>query len=504
MKLKERFQKIANSKSKAFLMLCFCFLTALIFFTAFDFGRSLLFTFYVLAFVPLFLLIFFWNKKCVRLVLLGGLVFILGGIRVFLSSPLIDKNHIAYYNGQSKEFTAVVAGEPDARMSYVNYTLAAVDGPEGKVLLKSRLYPRYEYGDVLKVNCLLKDVENFDDKFHYDKYLALDDVYSICSYASVKKIGGNQGNFFLSAIFKAKRKIADRVEGLWPEPRAGFMAGLLYGDRAGLSDELTENFNRAGITHIIAISGYNISLIVTLMMGLLIFSGLYRQQAFWFVLFGVFIFTIFAGASASVVRAAVMGGLVLLSKYLGRASSVGNIIVFAVVLMASVNPLILLYDAGFQLSLLATLGLVYLYPLLDKKFFEKFSFLNHYGFLKETILATLSATILTLPLILYGFERLSLVSLPVNLLVLWIIPWLMLGGFCATALSFIFYPLGKIIAWLSGEGLDYIIKIAEVFGKPSWSSLPLTIPLWLLVVLYLFMFVVILNARGILKKEFEN
>jgi len=504
------------NKNKIFLLFCFAFVGGVIIASVFDFSREYLYLF-IGGLIFVITQLFFWKNYKQRLVIFIIVFLFLGITRYVLFKPIIDKNHIAYYNEQSQEFIGQITTEPDVRIGYVNYIVEVKDNRQGRVQIKTKLYPRYSYGEIIKIKCKLQAPKNFN-KFNYQKYLARYKVYSVCYYPIINTVKGSldfvsfhstplemteediQSNglkiIFFKKIYQFKKIIANRIDQLWSEPKASFMAGLLYGSRSGLPAELTENFNRTGITHIIAISGYNITIIVVVMMSVLINAGFYRQQAFWINLIGIFLFVIFTGGSASVTRAAIMGSLVLLGQYLGRLSQIGSTMMLALVIMLIINPLVLFYDAGFQLSFIATLGLVYISPKLESglkknwvvnhpiKFYQKI--LDN---LITVLTATLSAIIATLPLILYQFGRLSIVAPLANVLILWIIPFLMLLGFLAVILSFIFYPLGLLIAYLAGLGLDYIIFITNTLGELSWASVELEIPLILTMLLYVFMLI---------------
>jgi len=153
------------------------------------------------------------------------------------------------------------------------------------------------------------------------------------------------------------------------------------------------------------------------------------------------------------------------------------------------NPYILLWDAGFQLSFLATLGLVYVSPVLSAVIPQAEN--KWIVALREPLVSTLSAIIATLPLILYQFGRLSLVAPLVNVLVLWSIPWLMLFGFVSLVLGFIFYPVGQLVAWVAGFGLRYVIMVVDFFGNKSWSAVTFQVPWWAMVAMYLALVIVI-------------
>ena len=116
-----------------------------------------------------------------------------------------------------------------------------------------------------------------------------------------------------------------------------------------------------------AVSGYNVTVIVTFLMAVLLAGGIGRKRSFWIVCATVVLFVFFTGASASVVRAALMGVIFLTAKQIGRPGSTGIAVVFAAALMALLNPYIILWDAGFQLSFLSTTGLIYLSPIFARE-----------------------------------------------------------------------------------------------------------------------------------------
>jgi competence protein ComEC len=286
--------------------------------------------------------------------------------------------------------------------------------------------------------------------------------------------------FLMSRILNVKGLVAEKVNQLWHEPHASFMAGLLYGYRGGLGS-LNEAFNRTGVTHIIAISGYNISIVASILFAVLV-KGFWinRKKAFWGILIGIGLFVLFTGASASVVRAGIMGSLVLLARQLGRQKAIANVLALTALLMTLHNPFVLLWDAGFQLSFVAVVGLIYLAPLLAPKF-EKIP--EAFG-LRESVVSTLSAIIATLPLIAYQFGRVSLVALPANILILWLIPFLMMLGFLAVMLSFIFMPVAQVIAWIAWAGLSYIILVVKWLSGLGFASVSVVVPFVVVLVLY--------------------
>ncbi len=465
---------IINSKSKSFLFFCFSFLLGVFIASILQLQSGFLYL-YLSLFISLSLIISFWRKHTHRFIFLCLFFLIIGLARYVFAFPTTLPQE------GEQTFTGIVAAEPDVRVDGVNYMIEESGIGKGeRVLAKASLYPRFEYGDELQVNCKLKKPDGM--------YYARQGAFLFCERPDITKIASDKGNFLMAKILALKHIVAERVNRLWHEPQASFMAGLLYGYRGGLGD-LNDLFNRTGVTHIVAISGYNISIIAMVLCTICVQLYIPRKKAFWLVSTGIVLFVIFTGAGASVVRAGIMGLIVLFAKQIGRMSQAGRVLVFTAVLMCLQNPLVLVWDAGFQLSFVATLGLVYLSPIVEKRLLwmpTKFG-------LRESASSTLSAISATLPLILYQFGRLSIVAPIVNVLILWTIPYIMLTGFLAVIGSFIFYPLGKLISWLALLGLDYIIEIVKWFGSFSFAAVDLTIPAWLMFGLYIGMIYLVIQ-----------
>ena len=474
-----RLSVIVASKSKTFLAFCFFFLLGIALGSLIN-QRVPFVYFYLLPFIALALLIVFWENRGVRFIVFSLLITLFSFFRYSFALPPTD---FKLPTGK-QTFTAFVAAEPDVRQDGVRY-IVEIQNAEfrmqnkfDRVYFTSSLYPRYQYGDVLGVTCRLERPEPIDG-FRYDMYLARLGVFAICRNPAFTKVGDGGGNVIMGKILSFKDNVSKRVNTLWHEPYAGFVAGLLYGYRGGLG-ALTEQFNRTGVSHIIAISGYNISIIVKYLLVISSYLWIPRKKAFYLVTALIVVFVLFVGAGGSVVRAGVMGCLVLLAKQVGRLNRIGNAMALAAVLMAPHNPFVLVWDAGFQLSFLATLGIIYLPPLVAGQM-QKIPLPDG---LKEIIVSTLAAIVATLPLILFQFGRLSLVAPVVNVLILWIIPWVMLGGLVSLVLSFVFFPLGQVLAWVTLILMKYVTTIVSWFSSLPWSAVDFHLPWWLMLSLY--------------------
>lgn len=389
---------------------------------------------------------------------------------MYLSRPSSDIGHIISYNGKETVFRGIVREDPDTRSDHVKLSISVEEAEglpaEGTVLARASLYPRYDYGDRIEVKCRLEEPGMIDD-FDYGKYLSRYDIYSVCYSPSIRLISKGGGDAAVGAILKIKARFMEAVNEILPEPQSSFLAGLLLGAKKGMSKELMDDFSATGITHIVAVSGYNITIIAAIVMKVCQALYISRKRSFWISCGAILFFTVLTGASAAVVRSAIMGVLVLLAIRTGRMGRITNSIVLAALLMLIANPKILAFDAGFQLSFLATLGLVFVTPILDR-YLKKWP--SRFG-IKEAFSTTLAAIIMTTPLILYQFGRLSLIAPLANIMVLPFIPINMLIGFIASLGGLAWVPFGRAIGWISWLLLSYIIRTAGILASFGLSSI---------------------------------
>lgn len=351
-----------------------------------------------------------------------------------------------------------------------------------KTLVVTDAFPRHDYGEKLSLEGKVKLPKSYED-FDYISFLAKDQIYTIMFRPAMEPItpqlgfGESLRISFYRVIFKIKSYFETSLQLAVKEPQTSFLSGILLGSRQDIPQDLKEDFAKVGLTHILAISGYNIAIIGTAFSWLLLWFWR-RTVAFWFSLAAVAIFTILTGASASVVRAAIMGGLVLLANNSGRLYNSKNALTLAAFLMILASPMVLRYDVGFQLSFMATMGLLYVAPLFAN-FLKK---LPKGGNLREILTMTLSAQLMVLPLVLYYFHNFSLVAFLANIVVLPLIPMAMLLGFLTGIAGMIWGGLGLIAgvpAWFVTSLILFLIKFfARIPGLSfqvflSWPGLVL-------------------------------
>lgn len=268
------------------------------------------------------------------------------------------------------------------------------------------------------------------------------------------------------SLFELKSNFEKSINKTLPEPQASFLAGLTVGARRSLPEEFKEDLIKTGTIHLVALSGYNVTIIAQFV-NLFFGTFLSRQISFWLAIIFITLFALMTGASASIVRAAIMGILVLIARRESRLYNVRNALIFSGSLMVFQNPQILIWDIGFQLSFLATLGLIYFTPFFEKRLGKITNFLN----IKESLIATLSAQSAVLPFLLFYFSRLSLISPLANIFILPFVPFSMLLGFLIGVSSFIFLPLAHLFALPAWLLLTYKIKIIEILASLPYSSI---------------------------------
>ncbi len=448
------------TKAKILLYLCLAFITGVLINSLITVPRSIWPGIFVSA---AFLIILLRNK----LAFIAALVLLSSLLGIWRHQTALDSNIKKQANqpfGQLIKIRGVIVEEPEKRINQTKFQIKSEETP-GKVLVTTALYPQYSYGDKLEIKGKLVEPAVFED-FDYRQYLAKDNVFSVIYWPEIELLGKNQANSFYQAIFNFKDKLRRIIDKALLPPQSSVLKAIFLGDKYGLSDNLKEKLNISGTRHIVAISGMHMIIMTQILLFLSLAIGLWRGQAFYFVLILLILYITMIGAPASAVRAGIMAGLLLFAQKVGRLRSADRAIVFAATVMLAINPLLLKSDVGFQLSFAATLSIVYLKPILDRKN-EK---LSNPIQLKDILTMTLSAQLGALPLLIFHFGRLSLVSPLANLLIVPILPVIMIGGLLISFSGIMWFALAKIIAWPFWLLLTYLIKVVEFLSSFSFAS----------------------------------
>jgi competence protein ComEC len=434
-----------------------------------------------------------WRVPLILVMALG-----LGGARRQSVQPVFTDATLASYNDRGEvTLEGVVWDEPEPRDTRVHLRVQAqrlwlAEAAEplevsGLVLVRaprlseSRLTStgaaEFRYGDRVRITGWLETPPEFED-FSYRDYLARLGVYSQVREARMVFLAERQGSALWQALFDIKARALTVLAQIFPEPHAALLQGILLGVEANIPADIKTQFSLTGTSHVIAISGFNVSILVALFMAL---AGrwLGERRGALVALAAVAVYTVLVGASASVVRAAFMGGLSVVAARLGRRSPGLNALSAAAIAMTALNPLTL-WDVGFQLSAAATLGLIlYADPFQAAaqrglaRFLPAPQATRLAHFCSDAFLLTLAAQITTLPLIAFYFKQLSLISLLANLVILPAQPAVMILGGLALLLGLIWLPLGQLAAWAAWPFAAYTLAFVDWFARAPGAALPL-------------------------------
>lgn len=398
--------------------------------------------------------------------------FNLGALR--LISSIVPNQFIKLF-GTRQDFDGLVVEDPDIRADRQLLTFL----PEGfsqKILITAPRDQEYFYGDKLIVSGRVNEPKAFEN-FDYQKYLERYQIYAVMSYPKILVVRSREGQWLKYNLLKLKQAMVKDLSTKFPEDSGALLMGILIGAKKSLPAGLSEDFQATGLSHIVAVSGYNITILASVL-GLLAYV-IGRRISLWFSVCAILGFAVIAGWSASVVRASVMGMVVLLGYRSGRPYSAGPSLSLAAAVMVALNPRIAYWDVGFQLSFLATLGIVYGLPLLEKVFRME---TGETGDVWAVLLSSVAAILATLPLSLMYFGQIPVYALVANLLVLPVVPYVMLFGFLSL-LPF----LGPGFAFLAQLILNYIIHAVGWIAHWPGAVLQVNVSPMLAMVCYLFL-----------------
>lgn len=340
-----------------------------------------------------------------------------------------------------------------------------------RILVNLPHFPDYRYGQAISLQGKLQKPGMIDD-FDYQKYLRPKRVgYLLLNPQQISPMGdsGPVKYRIISILYSVKNRFERSVVQVLPEPEASLGVGIITGAKANIDEGLQNDLNAAGLTHIIALSGFNITIIISAL-ALLLSGRFNRKYVFIAGALLTITFIVMTGASASVVRAGIFSLLILYSRTIGRKAHQTNLLLLTAAVMLAFNPFLLKDDLGFQLSFLAFAGLIYIANPLTH-FFNRSRLKSLHDYIKLPLIETLSAQIAVFPLIAFAFGRISLISPLSNIMVLWLIPFAMLLVFLCGISGMIFIPLGKLVGLLSWPALAYIIEVARLSSRLPLASI---------------------------------
>ncbi|MFA6519328.1 MAG: ComEC/Rec2 family competence protein [Candidatus Paceibacterota bacterium] len=353
-----------------------------------------------------------------------------------------DLRHRVQYEG-------VVVSDPDVREK--NQRIGIEVQGVG-MLAVMPLSADVKVGDRVRVYGTLSLPQAFETDngrtFRYDKYLQARGIRFLIQFGSIHTVEPAPWHSLPAALARVKHAFLDGLNRALPKPDSALAGGIVIGGKQGLGSALQDAFTRSGLVQIIVLSGYNVMIVAEWVMIFLSLFALPRWLRYAAGGAGLLLFVGIAGISSTAVRAAIMAVIALYARATGRSYAASRALLFAVLLMLIWNPLYLIFDPGFGLSVAATAGIIWLAPIIESRL------MRLWPFLRNVLATTLAAQISVLPLLLYNIGLFSLVAIPANLLVNPLVP-----------LAMAFAAVAGIVGMTIGS---FVPLIATVVGYPAY------------------------------------
>jgi len=357
---------------------------------------------------------------------------------------------------------------------------------EGLVLTKLPAYPERRYGDRLSLKGALTTprAAKRPGQFDYRDYLERKRIFALMEPKTAHLLSERNGGWAWAALLDVRDRARRVLLRELPEPQASLAVGILLGLQSAIPADVSANFSATGTSHILVISGWNITIIGAALYSLTDGLRLSRRKAFWAILVCIWLYTLFVGATPTVIRAAVMGTIVVVGQRMERHAHAWTTLFAACWAMTVWDPQTL-WDMGFQLSALATASLFAYGKGVEALLLRTPLRVGWLDWAREALTATLAAQILALPLILYQFGNLSIVAPLANVVMLPMVPSAMLFSAIALIGGMIWLPLGQWLALPAYLFLAWLTEGARLFATLPYAAVQLpSFPLWLLLAYY--------------------
>lgn len=378
--------------------------------------------------------------------------------------------------------SAVVTEEPQMSDSS-SKIIAETSGT--KILVVADRYSTVAYGDEIKLYGKLavpKPIKSDEGDFAYDVYLARQGIFYTMTFPGVSITARHHGNIAREYLINIKNNFLGKINELFSAPQSGLLAGLLVSGRSSLSKAEQALFTRAGLIHIVALSGFNVTIIAQGLMALLIF--LPKRLRLVIGATGIIAFVTMTGFASTVVRAGIMALLVIAAALIYRTYHVGRALFMAVLCMTLWDPMVV-FDISFQLSCVATFAVIFAAPPVIEKYGSRLKFLPEKFKIREVMIGTAVIEVFLLPILLSTAGQISLVTVITNLLILPVLPVVMGFGFTATLIGYVHSMLALPIVAISDLMLKYILLVTNIFANIPFGVFAFQMPQLAVIAMYL-------------------
>lgn len=372
-----------------------------------------------------------------------------------------------------------------------------------RIQLRTTSFEKFEYGDYLQISGKIQSPREIYT-LNYADYLESKDIGWVMDFPSVRVLEKGRGLTVISWIYGARNALFTSIGRAIPQPQSAIAQAILLGKTENIPYEIRQDFSRTNTSHILAISGMNLTLIMGILLGLGI--SIFGRRYFiyiWLSLIVIWFYTVFTGLQPPVTRAAIMITLFLLAELLGRQKHITVALLLAIAVMLGLEPL-LYKNISFQLSVLSMFGLAHFYPLLKQKLDvhspgkKKASLLQktvHY--LADGFLITLSAVLLTLPVIVFNFGSISLLGLPTTVFILPVVPFIILLSAITGCIGLVLPMLAQVTGYLDWLLISYYLFIVNIFSSIPFASVEVPdFKSWHIAIYYAVLFMVFLGMKN--------
>lgn len=384
---------------------------------------------------------------------------------VFLISILVlrfvhsSSHKPSYKEGQEINFVVVLNSQPRVFQKSQRFEVKGI-----KIVAPA--FPQYFYGDKMRITGPVKSAGADHGEKPRGGLAALSGVSTftdgVLIFPQIEVLERGGGNFVLRSLGSLRKRLIKLFESFLPEPTASLFLGIFLGVKRTLPRDFYTALRKTGVLHVIVASGMNVTMVASFALTALnlIFK---RRGSLILTVLAILFYSALSGFDAPIVRAAIMGIVIILGEFFGRLNFGVLSLFLAGYLMTFLEP-DLIFDLGFQLSFASTAGLIFIKPLLPIKEEGRFQVL------KGDLATTVSAQIATLPILLVNFGQYQGLSVLVNTLVLWTTPILMAFGGVVAVAGLLFPLLGQIFAFLALPFLFYFEKMVLFFGQFSFAE----------------------------------
>ncbi len=424
------------------------------------------------------------------------LMFFISTIISILYTISVNNKYEKFYNKipENIRTIATVVGEAKETEYYYSYEIK-INQKRFIMYVKKNNPEKLKYGmEIILEGKYIEPTEDRNYKgFNYKEYLKTKKIYGSFKAEKISVIKENNVNFILRISNNTRNKVIEIAKKILPQQTSSLLIGILIGERQYISEDITENFSKSSLSHILAISGSHISYIIIGITFILTKSRTSKKGMYIITILSLIFFIFITNFSSSVIRACIMGIIVLFAKIVYRKPDILTSISVSLLIILIDNPFAI-KDIGLQLSYLGTIGIVYLNKPIAN-FLEKYMKKK----IAKMLAITISAQIMVLPVTVINFNNISTVFIISNIIAAPLTGGIILLGYANVLIGVISLDIAKIIAILTHSFVQLLIWTAELTAKIPYSSIT-TITPHLITVIYYYIFIYVIWRKKLVKK----